>query len=50
MVMGANLSWTEDIKKMLTDKLSPSMLTRQIEILYNKQQLELIDTLSKDYT
>jgi hypothetical protein len=50
IVMGANLSWTEDIKKMLTDKLSPSMLERQIEILYNKQQLELIETLSKDYT
>ena len=49
VVMGANLSWTEDIKKMLTDKLSPNMLTRQIEILYNKQQSELIDTLSKDY-
>jgi hypothetical protein len=49
LIMGANLSWTEDIKKMLTDKLSPAMLERQIEILYDKQQTELIDTLSKEY-
>lgn len=50
MVMGANLSWTEDIKKMLTNKLSPAMLEKQIEILYSRQQIELIDTLSKDHT